>query len=48
MQTRIIIEHDTVEALKSSPIWEQIMALMLIDESVSVIEVEALDDERKE
>lgn len=41
MQTRVIIEHDTEQALKASPLWEAIMAVLFADEgaSVSVIEV---------
>ena len=41
MQTRVIIEHDTAESLKASPLWAAIMAAVFADEgaSVSVIDV---------
>jgi hypothetical protein len=45
MQTKIIIEHKTVEALKASPLWEQLMALMFSDGAVSVVEVGKIDEQ---
>ena len=45
MKTKIIIEHETVEALKASPLWEQIVALMFADGAVSVVEVGFADEQ---
>lgn len=39
METKIIIKHDTVDALKSHPIWEQIHGLLFADGPISIIEV---------
>lgn len=39
MQTVIIVEHDTKDALKSSPLWQPIMDLFLADGAVSVVEI---------
>lgn len=45
MRTRIIIEHETAEALKGHPIWKQIMALMFADGPISVTELADVDNE---
>jgi hypothetical protein len=44
MQTKIIIQHDTVEALKSSPLWQLIMDLFLASGPLSVVEISDDDD----
>lgn len=44
MQTKIIIEHETVEALKASTLWAQIMALMFVDGAVSVVEISEVEE----
>ncbi len=44
MQTRIIITHANVAALKSHPLWAQIMAVAFEDGDVSVTEIELIDD----
>lgn len=46
MQTRIIIDHVSVEALKSSPLWREIMAVAFADGDVSVREIAVDDDEK--
>lgn len=43
MQTRIVIEHTDATALKSHPLWDQIMALMFADGPVSVVEIEQVE-----
>jgi len=48
MKTQIIIEHETVEALKSSELWEQIAALMFAKGPLSVIMVGITDDDETE
>lgn len=44
MHTRIVIRHETVEALKSSALWQQIMALAFADGQVSVVEIARAED----
>ena len=39
MYTRIIIKHETVEALKASPLWAHIMDVAFVDGSVEVVEI---------
>lgn len=39
--TRIVIRHDTIEALKSHPLWSAIMAAAFDDGPVSVVEIAA-------
>lgn len=45
MQTKITIDHVSVDALKSSELWAQIMALLLVDGAVSVTEIEAVEND---
>jgi hypothetical protein len=45
LHTQIIIEHDTVEALKSSALWKEIAALMFAEGPLSVIMIGVADDE---
>ena len=45
MRTKIIIEHDSVEALKSSELWRIVNELFLIDGPVSIDEVMKIDDQ---
>ncbi len=46
MQTRIIIEHDSAEALKKSPLWAAIMEVAFVDEApVAVVEIADADAE---
>lgn len=47
MQTKIIIEHATVDALKASPLWKQIVKIMFSEGNVSVVEVEAIEPATK-
>jgi hypothetical protein len=46
MLTKIIIRHETVEALKQSELWKQIMDIFLkAEEPVEVIEIAMEEDE---
>ncbi len=48
MRTRIIIEHTDEQALKTSPIWAEIMAVFLKGGTISVVEIgddDAPDDD---
>lgn len=45
MRTKIVIQHDTAERLKSSPLWQEIMAVAFVDGDVSVIEIADEDAE---
>ena len=44
LHTRIIIKHKTVDALKASPLWQQIMAVAFADATVSVVEIARAED----
>jgi hypothetical protein len=44
MQTRIIIRHDDVAALKASPLWAAIMDAFMSTGAVSVEEIAEADD----
>ena len=45
MQTKVIINHDSHEALRDSPLWKQIMDTFLVSGPVTVIEVGAVEEE---
>lgn len=45
MRTKIIIRHDTAEALKSCALWQEITARFLVDGPVAVVEIGADDDD---
>jgi hypothetical protein len=38
-ETRIIIRHTSIDALKASPLWREIMNVSFADGDVSVIEI---------
>jgi len=46
MRTQITIRHDTVDALKSHPLWEMLMAMFCQpdDQAVEVEEIRKLSD----
>lgn len=43
--TTIVIRHTTVEALKASPIWREIMAIAFTDGDVEVVEIAKSEDD---
>lgn len=45
MHTRIVIKHDTIAALKASPLWKEIMAIAFEGGAVSVVEIVGSEDE---
>ena len=38
-ETRIIVRHTSIEALKASPLWREVMAIAFVSGDVSVVEV---------
>lgn len=44
MRTKIVIEHDSVEALTATPLWRMINDMFLIDGPVSVDEIAKIDE----